>query len=261
MARRCSWFWVALVAFGVVSCSRTDNASREGAAAASASAAPAPPAAPSIRTNPPEVEISHVELLEAYEASATRADERFKGKHVLVRGKLGEVVKDGAKVVVTMPKEAKPDAPSVRCLVRESEAAEITALKPDDPVDVVGKLVKFDKHVEIEGCVVNTQVKACRVVAKALGRGTCEQDREELGARLVLGAEQAALVCGSPSGFEAWRAKTSSLPAQERAGRMISVDTSSCHLTHESLSPRLAVEFSSALARVRWENDVPTLAP
>lgn len=260
MARRNSWFWVALVAFGVVSCSRSENASREGAASASASAAPPPPA-PSIRTSAPEVEVSHVELLDAYEASAARADERFKGKHVLVRGKVGEVVKDGANTVVTMPKEAKPDAPSVRCSVRESEAAEVAGWKPDDSVDVVGKLVKFDKHVTLEGCVVNTQIKACRVVAKALGRGTCEQDREELGARLVLGAEQASLVCGSPAGFEAWRAKTASLPAQERAGRMISVDTTSCHLTYEGLTPRLAVEFSSALARVRWENGVPALAP
>ncbi|MDI1448655.1 hypothetical protein [Polyangium sp. 6x1] len=261
MARRYSWFWVALVAFGVVSCSRSDNATREGAAAVSASAAPAAPAGPSIRTNPPDVEVSHVELLEAYEASAARADERFKGKHVLVRGKLGEVVKDGSKRVAILPKEAKPDAASVRCSLRESEAAEIAALKPDDPVDVVGKLVKFDKHVELEDCVVNTQVKSCRVVTKALGRGSCEQDREELGARLVLGAEQASLVCGSPAGFEAWRAKTKALPAEERAGRMISADTTSCHLTLESVTPRLAVELSSALARVRWENDVPTLAP
>ncbi|MDI1481132.1 hypothetical protein [Polyangium sp. y55x31] len=260
MTRRCSWFRVALVAFGVVSCSRSDNASREGAASASASVAPPPPT-PSVRSNAPEVEVSHVELLDAYEASAARADERFKGKRVLVRGKVGEVVKEGANTVVTMPKEAKPDAPSVRCSVRESEAAEVAAWKADDSVDVVGKLVKFDKHATLEGCVVNTQVKACRVVAKALGRGTCEQDREELGARLVLGAEQASLVCGSPAGFEAWRAKTASLPAQERAGRMISVDTTSCHLTYEGLTPRLAVEFSSALARVRWENDVPTLAP
>ena len=259
MPRRRSCLWITFVALGAVACSRSDNASREGAASASASAA-APPA-PSIRTNAPEAETSHVELVDAYEANAAQAGARFKGKHILVRGKLGEVVKDARGMVVTMPKETKPDAASVRCLVREGEASELANLKADDPVDVVGTVVKFDKHVELEGCVVNTQLKACRAVAKAIGRGTCEQDREALGARLVLGADQASLVCGSPAGFEAWRAKTASLPAEERAGRMISVDTTSCHLTHESLTPRLAVEFSSALARVRWENDVPTLAP
>ncbi|MRG91806.1 OB-fold protein [Polyangium spumosum] len=259
-ARRFSY--LALLVLGAASCSRSNKTSEEGAAAASASAsAAAPPPAPSVRTSPPEVEVSHVELLDAYEANAAQAGARFQGKHVLVRGKLGEVVKGAGGTVVTMPKETKPDAPSVRCLVREGEVAELAALKADDPLDVVGKVVKFEKHVELEGCVVNTQIKACRVVAKALGRGTCEQDREALGARLVLGAEQASLVCGSPAGFEAWRAKTASLPPEERAGRMISVDTTSCHLTHESLSPRLAVEFSSALARVRWENGVPTLAP
>jgi len=200
--------------------------------------------------------------MEATPAELIDGGARFKGKRVLVRGALGEVTKDSPKgVIVSLPKDSKADTPAVRCALRAGEDKELGSAQKGDVVDVLGVVEAIGENVEMAGCVVNTQLRACKVVQQALGRGTCEIDKENLGARLVLGAEHADLACRSRAGFEAWRGKYSSLPPQERAARIITVDTTSCHLMYETLTPRLAVDFSSALARVRWVNDVPTLAP
>jgi hypothetical protein len=251
---------------GAAACSRSSSTDASGSPSSALSASGAPAGStlgpPGVRTGAPELEASAVELIEAYEGGAARAGERFGGKHVLVRGTLGEVTKDSPRgTVVTLPKDPKADTPGVRCFVRAGEEPELASITRGDPVDVVGIVEKFDKHVELGSCVVNTQLKACGVVQKALGRGSCEQDRDKLGAILVLGTDRAELVCHTRAGFEAWRAKWASVPAEERRARMIDVDTTFCHVVHETLTPRLAVDFSSALSRIRWVNDVPTLAP
>lgn len=254
MSRLLACISLVLAAASGLACRSKDSGPQDGAStAASASASASTSAtAPTALTGLPDAEATPAELIDG--------GAKLKGKHVLVRGALGEVTKDSPKgTIVSLPKDPKTDTPAVRCTLRAGE--DVGAAQKGDVIDVLGVVEAVGENVEMGSCVVNTQLRACKVVQQALGRGTCEIDKENLGARLVLGAEHADLACRSRAGFEAWRAKWASLPAQERAARIITVDTTSCHLMYETLTPRLAVDFSSALARVRWEKDVPTLAP
>ena len=257
-----SRFGFCFLVFGLAlsgsACRKDTPASDQAAPTSSASAATSAAALPIVTIVGPDMDLSATELVEAYEAGKT-----FTGKHLLVRGSVGEIVKDeGKPITITLPKDPKKkDSASVQCTLAEDQRANVASIKQDDIVDVVGVVGRFDKNVEMAGCILNTQIEACRVVAKALGRGTCEQNPDELGARLALGTDIATIVCQSEAGFQAWNKKAAALPREERIAHLVGVEKTYCHAASDGLTPRLAVDLTLALSRVRWEKDRPVLAP
>lgn len=248
-------------------CSRSsgDNSSGSAAGAPSASSSAYVPGAETLIGPPPDLDITATDVLDAYEKDKKSAASRYRNKHALIFGPMGEVGKDEKLgPYVTFPKnpdDPLPDAPRLRCFLKAGQEAALASRKRGDKLDAVGTLGEGEGEIFMSNCVVDTQMKICQISSKSFGRGACESNGDKLGARWKSVTDSVEIVCQSPGGFEAWSKEWASVPKDQQQKTKASLDKTACHAVLESVNIKLVVDLTVALGRVRWIDNTPTLAP
>ena len=128
-------------------------------------------------------------------------------------------------------------------------------------MDAVGVMDEADGEVFLRNCVVDTQLKVCRLATQVLGRGTCEAGKDKLGAMWTKNTDVVEIVCQSPGGFANWSKEWASVPKDQQTKTKASLDKTACHAVLESVNIKLVVDLTVALGRIRWMDNTPTLAP
>ncbi|MBK9265922.1 MAG: hypothetical protein IPM54_39795 [Polyangiaceae bacterium] len=245
--------------------SRSDASPTAASAAPSASAASAGATADAMVGHPPDVDVTAADVLGAYETDAKAASARYRGKVALVYGPMGEVGNDDAKgAFVTFLKNADdpaPNAAALRCYLKAGEEAALGSRNRGDKMDAVGVIDEADGQIFLRNCVVDTQLKVCQLTTRVLGRGTCEAGKDKLGAVWTKSPDVVEIVCQSPGGFANWSKEWASIPKDRQTRTKASLDKTSCHAVLEAVNTKLVVDLTAALSRLRWMDNVPTLAP
>ena len=248
-------------------CSKSGSDASSGAASSAPSASSVGPtvAAESLVGKIPDLDITTVEVLDAYEKDKKAAATRYRGKNALIFGPMGEVGKDDKRgAFVTFPKnpdDMMPDAPRLRCFLKAGEEAALASRKRGDKLDAVGTLDESDGELFLKNCVVDTQMKVCQVASKSFGRGACESNGDKLGSRWKSTTDSVEIVCQSPGGFDAWAKEFAAIPKDLPQKSKASLDKTACHAVLESVNIKLVVDLTVALGRIRWIDNTPTLAP
>ncbi len=223
------------------------------------------PAAESLAGKLPDLDVTTVEVLDAYEKDKKTAGARYRGKSALIFGPMGEVGKDDKQgTFVTFPKnpdDMMPDAPRLRCFLKAGEEAALASRKRGDKLDAVGTFDEADGELLLKNCVVDTQMKVCQVASKSFGRGACESNGDKLGARWRSTTDSVEIVCQSPGGFDTWAKEWAAIPKDLPQKTKASLDKTACHAVLESINIKLVVDLTVALGRIRWIDNTPTLAP
>jgi len=254
----------AALAISLAACKKSGaDAERVSGPAASASASAAP-AAPSPVGKAPEIDGTVAEILDAYQKTPG-AKARYRGKLALVFGAIGETGKEEGKgrfvVFPKNPDEPSKEAPKIRCLLKSGEEAALGEKGRGDKIDAAGLLDEEDGgSLVLRDCVIETQMRVCRALSESLKRGTCEANKEKLGARLMIGSEPVEIACTSNAGFEAFTKEWASVPKEQQTKTKAAVDTTACRAVPESVNPRLIVDLTAALARIRWVDGAPVLS-
>lgn len=215
--------------------------------------------------NPPEIDASPADILGAYERDAKGASAKYRGKRMLVYGPIGDVENDEKKgKFISFPKnpdDVAKDAPRLRCFLEKGDEALLASRKKGDKLDALGVLEEEGSEIFLSKCVVDTQQKVCLQLKQALGRGNCEALPDKIGARWSSTADTVELACLSPMGFEAFLKEWASVPKAQQTRTKASVEKTSCYAVPEAVSPKLIVDLTVALGRIRWADNRPTLAP
>jgi hypothetical protein len=248
-------------------CSRSsgDGASGAAAGAPSASSSAYVPGPETLVGPPPDLDITAVEVLEAYEKDKKAASGRYQNKTALIFGPMGDVGKDEKRgAYVSFPKnpdDVAPDAPRLKCFLKAGEEAALASRKRGDKLDAVGTLDEANGEPFLRNCVVDTQMKVCQISSKSLGRGACETNGDKLGARWKSTSDSVEIICQSPGGFAAWSKEWASVPKDQQQKTKASLEKTACHAVLESVNIKLVVDLTVALGRIRWVDNTPTLAP
>jgi hypothetical protein len=248
-------------------CSKSGSDASAGAASSAPSASSIGPSigADSLVGKLPDLDITAVDVLDAQEKDKKAAGARYRGKNALIFGPMGDIGKDDKRgAFVTFPKnpdDMMPDAARLRCFLKAGEEAALATRKRGDKLDAVGTFDESDGELFLKNCVVDTQMKVCKLADKSLGRGACESNGDKLGARWKSTTDSVEIVCQSPGGFDVWAKEWAAIPKDQPQKSKVSLDKTACHAVLESVNIKLVVDLTVALGRIRWMDNTPTLAP
>lgn len=214
-------------------------------------------AAPVARVTPPADMIDADILLDEYRENEVRADAAYKGKLILIRGKVSEVRRSPEGAYVTLTGNATT---SVQCFAGPNQESELATLSRGDTVIVAGRVEGMRSALLVRTCAVNPDFKVCRLLTGILGRGDCKAETSGLVVLRVDGADILPF-CGTESHYRTM--STSKWPA---SGRFVGSDSSLCGapITGPNNTPpgdELVQTVRNALARMIWTMEGPALIP
>ena len=117
------------------------------------------------------------DILSEYSENEVRADAKYKGNFVEIKGKVDDVKKDIlGKIYVTVGTGANFEIPQVQCFAKRGEEAAFAALNKGQDVIVSGRVDGLMMNVLVKDCEVNPEAKRCRSFREFMGIGSCTTD-------------------------------------------------------------------------------------
>lgn len=102
------------------------------------------------------INVSAVDLAKAYEDNEVNADKSYKGKTVLISGKISDIGVMAGQTFVVLSPEKDFAVTSVQCFFKEkSEIDKIANLKKGDTVKIQGVVDGKSMNVGVNNCVLN----------------------------------------------------------------------------------------------------------
>lgn len=150
------WFWLILVVIvGIIGAAAGLNGSNQGTDGSDSSASGAQ-TEESGSAEEAAVEVSAVDLINAYDENAVSADSQYKDKTLKITGTVSSIGVDVAdRAYIMLKDENDPYAIlGVQCYFEEDQKDSLTSLKEGDTVTVIGTC---------EGQVVSVSVKNCQI--------------------------------------------------------------------------------------------------
>ena len=100
----------------------------------------------------PPISISPADLLREYEKNEVAADSRYKGRTLIVRGKIARIGRDIGDTAYVSFKNDHPSFRSVQCFFGRSAEAQLGELSPGDEVLISGKCDGLFGTVSLKDC-------------------------------------------------------------------------------------------------------------
>ena len=150
------WFWLILVVIvGIIGAAAGLNGNNQGTDGSDSSASGAQ-TEESGSAEEAAVEVSAVDLINAYDENAVSADSQYKDKTLKITGTVSSIGVDVAdRAYIMLKDENDPYAIlGVQCYFEEDQKDSLTSLKEGDTVTVIGTC---------EGQVVSVSVKNCQI--------------------------------------------------------------------------------------------------
>lgn len=157
----------------LVGCGKTQR--NEGSAPAM-SGSPVP-AAPAMVSAPIPTRVDIKALLGEYKDNEVRADSRFKGKFVEVRGTVGDIKKDlTGDTYVTIGTGEAFEIPVFQCSVAEGQNGAAAALSKGQKATVRGTITGLMMNVLGDDCVIEPALQVCEKLRPSIEGATCGSD-------------------------------------------------------------------------------------